>query len=92
MWKLPGFFHSLEARRTPSAPTIPVISVPGSNSCILSVSPAMSAAVLPAVAVIPQASARLDRLPPVPCTQVRLAGRLRSERNLAEPRGLAIAA
>lgn len=49
------------ARRAPSAPAVPVVLAPGLNSCILSVPPAMSAAVLPAIAGIPQASARLDR-------------------------------
>ena len=60
LWKLRGLFHSPEARKAPSAPTVPVILVPGLNSCIVSFPPATSAAVLPVVAVIPQASARLD--------------------------------
>ena len=60
LWKLRGLFHSPEARRAPSAPTVPVILVPGLNSSIVRLPPAMSAVVRPLAAVIPQASVKLD--------------------------------
>ena len=60
LWKLCGLFHNPEARTPPSAPTVPVIFVPGLNSCIFKFPPATLASVLPVIAVIPQASWRLD--------------------------------
>lgn len=60
LWKLCGLFHNPEARMPPSAPTVPVIFVPGLKSCIRRFPPATLASVLPISAVIPQASSKLD--------------------------------
>ncbi len=60
LWNPCGLLHSPEARRVPSAPTVPVIFVSGLKSCILRLPPATSAAVLPVAAVIPHASRRFD--------------------------------
>ena len=74
LWKLCGLRHNPEARTPPSAPTVPVIFVPGLKSCILRFPPATLASVLPVAEVIPQASKRLESRVPTYRPSYKLDG------------------